>query len=372
MKALVVYQHLPHYRYGVFQALDNCADIEFSFAADERSRGDCMPTMPSSALKRFTRLKNHWIGPFLWQKGLLRQIIQGGYDTVVFLGDFAYLSTWIGALLCRLTGKRVAFWTIGWHQRDRGLRRAVRMAFYRLADDLLLYGRVARSIGKSLGYPEARMTVIGNSHASNLDVDEICSDARRQQLLEYLNPIHGDVVGAVIRLNPQKRLDLLLEAAAVLVKRGRKVSVLLVGAGPEEVNLRRLGQRLGLDLIMPGACYSVAELAEVYDRLSITVVPVYAGLTAIQSMKFGRPVITSGDAYNQAPESECIKPGITGAHFTGLSVEGLADSMEELLDQVNRDRDAVSESCRSEIADRWSVEAHCKAIVRALDPTRNS
>lgn len=49
------------------------------------------------------------------------------------------------------------------------------------------------------------------------------------------------------RLGPEKRVDVLIEAVALLRGRGREVTASIVGAGSLDVDLRRQVQRLGLD-----------------------------------------------------------------------------------------------------------------------------
>ena len=70
---------------------------------------------------------------------------------------------WLAAILGRLRGKRVYFWTHGWQQHERGLKALVRNTFYRLAHGLLLYGHYAKMIGLSHGFDPDRMHVIYNS-----------------------------------------------------------------------------------------------------------------------------------------------------------------------------------------------------------------
>src|SRR5690606_17127649 len=150
------------------------------------------------------------LGPVEVHAGLIGELVRARYDEVVFLGDAKILTTWVAAPLARLRGARVHFWTIGWHRPEAGLKRAARLAFYRLADSLLVYGRIGAEIGIGLGCPRDRVTVIGNS----VEPSESAVDRPDLDL-----PDHGAGelwLGAVIRLNPRKRLDVLIQAAAAL------------------------------------------------------------------------------------------------------------------------------------------------------------
>lgn len=365
-RVLVVYQHLPHYRNGVFLELQRDATVEYEFAADTRSRDGSIPTIPTAPLRRFHRLINHWYGPALWQAGLVRLVTRTRYQAVIFLGDAAYLSTWVAAALCRATGVQVLYWTTGWHRPDRGLRRQIRQTFYRIAHVLMLYGDVGRKFGVAVGFPAERMTVIGNSHSSHLSELEQSSPAELAELAQLLPEPGSEVATAVIRLNPEKRLDLLIRAAGQLRDRGRPITVMLVGDGPERGRLRDLATELGVDLRLVGPIYANDKLALIYQRTTVTVVPVYAGLTSIQSLTHGRPVITSDNECNQAPESECVRPGITGGLYRDGSVDSLATTIGHWLDRMGADGEAVANDCREEIRTRWSAQRHAAAIAAVV------
>jgi len=75
-RVLVVYQHLPHYRSGVFAELESRPDVAYEFAAGTASRDGTIPTIAPALLRRFYPLTNHWFGPFLWQSGLLKVLVR--------------------------------------------------------------------------------------------------------------------------------------------------------------------------------------------------------------------------------------------------------------------------------------------------------
>lgn len=360
-RVLTVYQHLPHYRAEVFAELQASADADWAFAADLRSSDGSIPTIPPERIGTFHRLRNHWHRGVLWQSGLVALVLRKRFDAVVFLGDAAYASTWLAAILCRARGSKVLFWTIGWHRPDHGIRLHVRLAFYRIAHALLIYGHTGKRIGASLGYPPSRMTVVGNSTSSHA-VQAADATAPTACLPE----LGCEVVTAVLRLTEPKGLDLLVRAVGLLRARGRRVVVLLAGAGPETAPLRRLAEALDVDLRLPGPVYSAAALRLIYERTAVTVVPLNAGLTCIQSLSYGRPVITTDDPYKWAPESEAIRPGVTGGHYADGSVDSLADVIEDWLTRMRVDGPSIAAACRQEVALRWTASGQAAAINSAV------
>ena len=55
-----------------------------------------------------------------------------------------------------------------------------------------------------------------------------------------------------------------------------------------------------------------------------TVAPGKIGLTAIQSLTYGTPVITHGNSDNQMPEFEAVVPGDNGDLFVDGDIDSLA------------------------------------------------
>lgn len=358
---LMVYHWLPHYRYGVFSEIDKFEPWSTVFASDVESEGGIL-TIPPAMLCDHRVLRNLRIGPLMWQRGLIRLSLSREFERVVFLGDASFVSTWVAAAILRVRGVPVFFWTIGWHRPEAGVKRFVRHSFYRLANKLLLYGNLAKAIGIEQGFPAERLEVIYNSHES-------FPRSEKPESSQVSGALDGDLpaVGAVVRLSEGKRLDLLIRAAAILGERGTPVTVLLAGEGPMSGMLYELGKNLGVDVRLLGAVYDIDGLSNLYSRLSLTVVPERAGLTAIQSLAYGVPVISSDEPYGQMPEWESIVPGQTGDYFTKGSTESLADVMAHWIRRMRLERASVGRSCKSEVETRWAPVSHALNIIRAVN-----
>lgn len=365
-RALVVYPHLPHYRLGVFRELDKDPEWEFVFAADLRSRDNSIATIEPSLLRSTVVLRNKWLRGWLWQRGLLRQITESDWDAVIFLGDAAYISTWVAGALARLRGVRVYFWTIGWHRPDTGVKRHVRRLFYAIPNVLLLYGRDARDIGIDMGVATDRISIVGNSTSSwNTELVKT-GIARDTEWLDEVSRGEGPVIGAVVRLTYGKRLDLLVRAASLMAREYPDVTVLLVGEGPARLELENLAHTLGVRLIAPGALYGRDALESVYERLTVTVLPERAGLTTIQSLQHGRPVVTVDDPLRQVPEFRAVVQGVTGGLYARGDIESLKSSVVEWIDRVRAAPQEVTSNCRREAAMNWSARANAEHIVSQL------
>jgi len=355
IRVLIAAAHLPHYRYDLFTMLETDARITVDFAGDKDSGTRSIPSIPAAFLGRVRRLRNTNLGRFLWQRGLVALVLQGRYDVIVCTGDISYLSTWPAAALARLLRIHVLFWTIGWHRPDPGARRLFRLMFYRLANGLLLYADGGRELGIRMGYPPDRMTVIHNSSSEPIP-GWATSTRPLAEFRSLLPPAGRPVVTAVIRLNRVKRLDLLIEAVSLLPPGQSRPSVLLVGAGPELESLTRLAESLGVDLCALGPTYDPAELAAVYERTTVTVVPSAAGLTVLHSLKHGRPVITHDNPDEQMPEAEAVLPGITGDLYHYGEVDDLSRTIGEWVAIQSVRSTETAQACHRVVRERWSAD----------------
>jgi 1,2-diacylglycerol 3-alpha-glucosyltransferase len=371
-KVVVVYHFFAHYRAAVMRELLDSDRFEFLMAGDRVGR-------PSEQVKpwddyppeRFLFLPCRWLkGPIMWQRGLIRMALRRDLRAIVYLGNAYWPSTWLSALLARLSGKHVLFWTHGWRKPDRQFRkRRFRCTFYKIAHDLLFYGHTGKMHGIDAGLDPDAIHVIYNS----LDYDWQCQtrakvtdhDIRRQRadlFPDSANPL----VFFSGRLIPSCRLDMLLDAMAILAGEGHPVDALLVGGGPEQAALQQQADTLGLNVCFYGPCYDENILARLMMASNVTVSPGKIGLTAIHSLTYGTPVITHDNSDYHGPEYEAIMSGITGELFAHEDVRSLADAILNWT-STEYPRADIRARCHHIVDRFWNPKFQRLAIERALD-----
>jgi len=366
---------LAHYRSRIFLLLDRDNAFEFTFVSGGRDMvgvPQCSPDL----------VRTHIPGPISWFRSLAWQHKVVGIagsddlDALIVHGDPHYISTWVAAGLARLRGTPVLFWTHGWRRPDASsLTRLIRLAFYRLADHLLVYSERGKQLGVAAGYPAKRMTVIYNS----LDLDQakgVLSKIERGETATapacafFPNPTRPLPI-CTARLTELCRFDILLRAAAFLGDQGHPVNILLVGDGPMRGALEALAQRLGVNVHFTGAVYDEATLGPWLYDADITVSPGKVGLTALHSMMYGTPVITHGNLDAQMPEVETIAEGETGAFFKQDDAGDLARVISEWL-AAPQDRADVRARCRAVIQDKWNPDNQARLILGALEGLKDT
>ena len=116
------------------------------------------------------------------------------------------------------------------------------------------------------------------------------------QELDYRNEGQGDFVLSVNRLDRAKRIDLLLEAAAL----ESSLEVVVVGEGPDRERLESIARERGIDgRVRFAGRVDAAELAGLYATCFASYyAPVDEdfGLGPYESFLSGKPVITATDA----------------------------------------------------------------------------
>jgi glycosyltransferase involved in cell wall biosynthesis len=129
------------------------------------------------------------------------------------------------------------------------------------------------------------------------------------QALDFRSGEYGDFVLSVNRLDRAKRIDLLLEAAAL----DPGLQVVVAGDGPDRERLERLARDTGVNgrARFVGRV-SEAELADLYSRcLAVFYAPVDEdyGMVPLEAFLSERPVLTTTDAGGPL---EVVADGATG------------------------------------------------------------
>ncbi len=331
MKAAIVYHFFPHYREGVLDELARHSEHQFVLAGDRGTTDSTIRAAhPPQAMEYIVCPCRNLPGGATWQSGLIGLARRRDLDSIIYLGCPEFASTWVSAAVARLSGKRVLFWTHGWTRRDKCIRSLVKCAFYRLAHSLLLYGNIAKKLGRECGFPEDRMHVIYNS-LNYREQARIRDGVGPEELANIRRGLFPDASDPILictaRLTQSCRFDLLLNAQRLLLAQGHPVNVLLVGDGPERRNLEESVKDLGARVRFYGECYDERTLARLIMAADATVSPGKVGLTAIHSLAYGRPVITHNNFDHQGPEVEAVVPGRTGDLFREGDVWDLVEAI---------------------------------------------
>lgn len=348
-KVAIVYHYLALYRLPIFEELMGSEEVEYTIYSGETSDipikkidKELSHTPLQQGGLRWHILKNKWFlkKKVLWQSGVIGMALRADYDSYIFLGSPYFASTWFGALIARLRGKKVYYWMHGVYTDKINIVDRIKLfVFYKIAHGFFLYGNRAANIIKKYNVksPE-NVHVIYNSLDYNESLkyrDEFRIDSINKYRKEYFNNIDLPVVVFIGRLNFIKRIDMLIEAQAMLKRKYQAdfFNLLLIGDGEERKNLENQSKENGLDnnIAFLGAIYDEKINSHCLMNADLCVTPGEVGLTAIHSLSYGTPVISHDNLNIQMPEVEAIVPGITGDLYAYNNIQNLADSIEKWL-----------------------------------------
>jgi len=341
-----IFNFAPHYRTEVYLRMERELGCDLYFgnrvsAKIKKMDYDLFQRPPKEL--RYVRFIRH----FYWLMGSLLLCFKP-YDSYLLTGEPYCLSSWAVMLINRLRGRQSLVWTHGWYGDETPIKRIIKHTYFSLANQVLLYGNYAKSLMVKEGFNPEKLHVIYNSLAYSQQV------SIRQQL--QFSTVFSDHFGNteptlvfVGRLEPQKKLHLLLEALAQLTE--STPNVCIVGDGRSRASLKALADELGLSsrIWFYGACYEEPVLAELIYNAHLCVSPGEVGLTAIHALTYGTPVITHSSFPQQMPEFEAIEPNKTGLFFQRDNIQALSKTIQNWLFKYPTKSQDIVNACFSKV-----------------------
>jgi glycosyltransferase involved in cell wall biosynthesis len=137
------------------------------------------------------------------------------------------------------------------------------------------------------------------------------------------------VVGTVANLKSHKRLDVLIEAAAILRRRIRNLRLVIVGTGPREEDLHRLVGDLGLTatVVFAGFREDAPRVAATFDVFALSSDHEGLSIALIEALALGKPAVVT----DVGGLAEVVHDGIEGYLVPRDNAAAMAERMERLL-----------------------------------------
>jgi len=235
----------------------------------------------------------------------------------------------------------------------------VRKIAYSVADAALAYNPDAHLIIKSFGMPKEKIFVTLNSP----DTDEIFK-VKNILLQENITLIPNSAIH-VGRLVKWKRVDLLIEAFDIIVKKIPDAQLYIVGDGPEKQNLVRLVEMLNLqpNVTFCGKIYNYDELGRLFLKTQVYVLAGMGGLSINEAMAFGKPVICS---VCDGSEKYLIHDKFNGLYIQQNNSQDLAEKLLYLFQNPDIATKMGKESEKI-IADKININTVSNRYIEALN-----
>jgi glycosyltransferase involved in cell wall biosynthesis len=167
--------------------------------------------------------------------------------------------------------------------------RALYLASEAFSDATIAVSAVVASRLTGWGVRPSKITVIPNG----VDTDQLGFDPAARDRVRAQFGITPDtyVIGALGRLDPNKRVDLTIEAAAPIL--GERCKILVVGRGEDQARLEAAAARLGVTehVIFGGYQADTTAMLAAFDLYVAASVQETFGLSVLEALASGLPVL---------------------------------------------------------------------------------
>ena len=263
---------------------------------------------------------------FYWYHGLLNKMKIAKTDKIIISGfDPHMLHLIFIVLYLKYIKKNKFYW---WSHANYGNQGRFgiffRMIFYRLASGVLVYSKPGRDMLVENGLESRKIKVINNS--INFEDygwlnNSLSTDVDKDKIFNVI------YIGKLIRA---KKIEILIKATSILMKKEKKIYCTIIGDGNEEKLLKKLSHDEGLECHINFVGGKFGE--DIYKFLlaaDLLVIPGAVGLSIVHAFSYGIPIITSDNIKIHGPEIDLLNIGQNGDVFEGECANSLAQKILE-------------------------------------------
>ncbi len=188
----------------------------------------------------------------------------------------------------------------------------------------------ARAVTCGSTYLREQLLMLGAADAARVFVIPMPVSAEFENRKSEMEKRKSKIL-TIARLTPQKSIDTLIAALALLRARGGTAQLTIIGDGPERAALEKQAGDLNLqDSVIFLGALPQKELPPHYATCAVFVLPSLRegmGLVLAEALLCGAPVI----AANSGGVTDIVKDGETGLLVPERDARALADAIEKIL-----------------------------------------
>lgn len=281
----LVQRVLPSYRLPFFDKLATECSDGLTLFAGEPLPIESINTLGQPSVARLVRLRNiHFLDPskkmyLCYQYGLGQALRNTLPTALIFEANYRYLSSYPAIQWAKRSNIPLVGWGLGAKPLSGGLRQ-LRNHFLGQFGALVAYSAAGAEEFALTGFPREKIWV-----AKNAATDAPTALAPIRQLSKKARLLF------VGRLQPRKRIDLLIEVFASLKDR-YGAELVIVGDGPDRVRLEGLAGTRDSAIRFAGHLEGQA-LEQEFLQADLFVLPGTGGLAVQQAMSFALPLIVA-------------------------------------------------------------------------------
>ena len=374
---------IPHYRVPIFRRLSQNPFMDFTVYAGDNTQVRNGAVVASAAgvgniegvnWRRIGSRRIH--GPLFkdyeWQREAVKIAWNEDFDVLISLGNKS-LSNWLVWLICKLRRIPIIDWSQGVRGPESFLKWVIRKSFLRIADAHLLYGNFAREWYLKHGFRKDRVFTVYNSldYEKQVSIREQIQNDEIVKFRKELGLLNGQdrLIFHSGRIEKKKKLSLLIDALKLLIDRGHKIVLIIIGSGKYEEALKQQVKENNMEarVVFYGACYDEVLLGRVMTASDLCIAPSAIGLLVMHSFVYGTPILTcDNSAHLHGPEAEAVIEGKTGGYFRDGDTEDLAQKMEQML-YPEPAKAKMTQNCMDIIDKYYNSKYQERIIIKAIN-----
>lgn len=338
MNVQIVQPLIPEYRVPFFQQLiQSRAHQVRVFASRQLPNDQSIKTAAGidSAIQLDHPCTGFMNNRLLWQRGIcLEERLKRG-DVLVVCGNARFLSNYPLIWQAKQRNVGTVWWGIGSMPGQNRLRYFLRTRIMRWVDIVLLYTEREKQEFLRMGFPAERLFAINN--AIDQEAVQAATAAWPPSRVAAFKQEHGLSDKQIFlfcgRLSSKARVDLAIEALALLRTHNKDCLLVIIGDGEQRRNLEELAERLEVtqSIRWLGALFDQNTMAPWFLSAKVFVYPGYIGLSIMHAMGYALPVITHQNMANQSPEVAALVDGQNGILYEENNSSDLCNKMLRLI-----------------------------------------
>lgn len=365
-----IFNYAPHYRLPIYLQIGKRFNAHFYFGERLKSHKiekiflENLPGFQKELKVLFFDYPVKWE----WSKGMIGLAFKRKYNKFLITPNLWAANQWLFLIICLFLGKKVYTWEHGVKSKNlHTIWLIQRMVYYFFIKGVFLYGNKARETMIQIGFKRKKLHVIYNS----LDYEKalfLRKELKNESIyLKYFKN-NEPVLLFIGRLTKVKKLDLLVAAHNILIKKRIITNVVLIGGGDLIVELKSKLAKIGQTerFWFLGELYDESKISSLLFNATICISPGNVGLTAIHSFSYGLPVITNDNYETQMPEHEIIDEEKTGLFFQEDNPQSLAEKIEWWL-KNQKDREKIRQDCYAQIDNYYNPYAQIRIFENVLN-----
>jgi glycosyltransferase involved in cell wall biosynthesis len=346
---------LPAYRVPFFDHLAGACSQGMCLFAGSPRKSEGIIEAPGLGRAKFKQAQNlHLLGGsayLCWQKGLLKWLEEWDPSAIIMEANPRYPSSSRAISWMKSRGRPVIGWGLGAPASSGSLhklRSMFRQRFVDRFDAVIAYSTAGAEEYAALGIPRERLFVAHNAVSS-------APSHMPVRVERGGNPPQILFVG---RLQARKRLDLLIQACAIL---GMDIDLTVVGDGPSRTELSALASDTYPRTTFTGVLRG-RELEDQFMNADLFVLPGTGGLAVQEAMSYGLPVIV---AEGDGTQNDLVSGG-NGWLVPVGDLDSLTAAMREALHDPAR-LEKMGMRSYEMVRDRFNIDSMTDVFLNALD-----